>query len=44
MMLEGHKVLRSGIKLDHPWWHAAKLAVVAVVALAAAYVVNATLL
>ena len=42
MMLERHKVLRGGIKPDHPWRHAAKLAVVAVAALAVACVVNAT--
>ena len=43
-MPERHVVLRSGIRLDRPWWYAAKLGVVVVVALAAAYVVHATLL
>ena len=43
-MLERHANLRSGLKLDRPWWYATKLVVVVVVALAAAYVVNATLL
>ena len=41
-MLERHVNLRSGIRLDRPWWYATKLVVVIVVALAAAYVVNAT--
>ena len=43
-MLERHAVLRSGLKLDRPWWYTTKLVVVIVVALAAAYVDHATLL
>lgn len=43
-MLERQQVLRSGLKVDRPWWYATKLVAVIVVALVAAYVVNATLL
>ena len=43
-MLERHTVLRSGIRLDRPWWYLTKLSVVIVAALVAAYVVHTTLL
>ena len=43
-MLKRHEVLPSGLKVDQDWWRAIKLAGIVVVALAAAYVVNATLL
>ena len=42
-MLKRHDVLPSGLKVDRDWWHAIKLVGIVVVALAAAYVVNATL-
>ena len=43
-MLKRHDVLLGGLKVDRDWWHATKLAIIIVVALAAAYVVNETLL
>ena len=43
-MLERHEVLPSGRKADRESWFATKLVAVIVTALAAAYVVNATLL
>ena len=43
-MLKRHEVLPSGLQIDRDWWHATKLVCIVVVALAAAYVVNATLL
>ena len=43
-MLKRHDVLPSGLKVDRDWWHAIKLVGIVVGALAAAYVVNATLL
>ena len=42
--MERHKVLRSGIRLDRPWWYTTKLAVAIVAALAAAYLVHMPLL
>ena len=43
-MLERHVILRSGLKFDRPWWYAIKPVAVIVVAMVAAYAVNATLL
>lgn len=43
-MLKRHNVLEDGFKLDRDWWYTTKLVAVIVTALAAAYVVNATLL
>ena len=43
-MLERHQVLRSGFRVDRPWWYATKLIAAIVAALVAAYVVHATLL
>ena len=43
-MFERHVVLRSGRKADRNWWYSAKLGMVVLTALAAAYVVHATLL
>lgn len=43
-MLERHEVLRSGSRVDRPWWYATKLLAAIVVALVAAYVVHTTLL
>ncbi len=43
-MLKRHDVMPSGLKIDRDWWHATKLVIVIAVALAAAYVINATLL
>ena len=43
-MLERHEVLPIGRKADRDWRFATKLGTVIVTALAAAYVVNATLL
>ena len=43
-MLKRHEVLPSGLKVDQDWWRIVKLAGLTVVALAAAYVVNETLL
>lgn len=42
-MLKRHDVLGSGLKVDRDWWHATKLAII-VCSLAAAYIVNETLL
>ena len=43
-MLERHEVLRSGFKVDRPWWYATKLVAAIMAALVAAYVVHTTLL
>ena len=43
-MPQRHEVLRSGRKVDRNWWYAAKLGIVVLTALAAAYAVHATLL
>ena len=43
-MLQRHDVLSGGLKVDRDWWRATKLVAIIVVALAAAYLVNATLL
>ncbi len=43
-MLKRHDILEGGFKLDRDWWYTTKLVTVIVVALVAAYVVNATLL
>ena len=43
-MLKRHEVLPSGLKVDQDWWRAVKLVGLVVAALAAAYVVNSTLL
>ena len=43
-MLERHEVLRGGRNVDRNWWYSAKLGMVVLTALAAAYVVHATLL
>ena len=41
-MLKRHDVLPTGLKVDRDWWRAVKLLIVG--ALAAAYVISATLL
>ena len=43
-MLTRHYILEDGFKVDRDWWFTTKLVAVIVVALVAAYVVNATLL
>ncbi|MDE0367083.1 MAG: hypothetical protein OXP09_16120 [Gammaproteobacteria bacterium] len=43
-MLKRHDVLDGEVKMDRDWWYATKLVAVIVTALAAAYVVHATLL
>ena len=43
-MLKRHDVLSSGLKVDRDWWHATKLAIIIICSLAAAYIVNETLL
>ena len=39
-----HDTARSGLALERSWWYAARLMTIIVIALAAAYLVNATLL
>ena len=43
-MLQRHETLRSGRRADRNWWYATELGMVVLIALAAAYVVHATLL
>ena len=42
-MFERHQVLRSGRRVDRNCWYSAKLGMVVLTALVAAYVVHATL-
>ena len=43
-MLERHRTLSSGRKVDRDWWYAVKYGMMIFAALAAAYVVHITLL